>query len=58
MFDTLMGIASGSSGLLMGGGTAGIILFVLKKIKIVYVEIQSIQRQYHTLTSLQLVEKT
>ena len=32
MFDTLMGIASGNSGLLMGGGTAGIILFVLKKV--------------------------
>ena len=32
MFDTLMGIASSNSGLLMGGGTAGIILFVLKKV--------------------------
>ena len=32
MFDSLIGLASGNSGLLMGGGTAGIILFVLKKV--------------------------
>ena len=32
MFDSLIGLASGNSGLLMGGGTAGIILFILKKV--------------------------
>ena len=32
MFDTLMGLATNNSGLLVGGGTAGIILFVLKKV--------------------------
>ena len=32
MFDSLIGIATNNSGLLVGGGTAGIILFVLKKV--------------------------
>ena len=32
MFDSLMGIASGNAGLLLGGGTAGICLWVLKKV--------------------------
>ena len=32
MFDSLIGLATNNSGLLVGGGTAGIILFVLKKV--------------------------
>jgi len=32
MFDSLMGLAGNNTGLLLGGGTAGIILWVLKKI--------------------------
>jgi len=32
MFDSLIGIASGNAGLLMSGGTAGIVLWVLKKV--------------------------
>ena len=32
MFDSLMGL-SGNMGLLVGGGSAGIVLFVLKKIQ-------------------------
>ncbi len=32
MFDTLIGLAGNNSGLLLGGGTAGIILFILKKV--------------------------
>ena len=32
MFDSLIGIATNNSGLLVGGGTAGIILWVLKKV--------------------------
>jgi hypothetical protein len=32
MFDSLMGIASGNAGLLLGGGSAGICLWVLKKV--------------------------
>jgi len=32
MFDSLIGVVTGNSGLLVGGGTAGIILFILKKI--------------------------
>ena len=32
MFYSLIGLATNNSGLLVGGGTAGIILFVLKKV--------------------------
>ena len=32
MFDSLIGLATNNSGLLIGGGTAGIILWVLKKV--------------------------
>ena len=32
MFDTLLGFVGDNSSLLMGGGTAGIILLVLKKV--------------------------
>ena len=32
MFDSILGFATENTGLLMGGGTAGVILFVLKKI--------------------------
>lgn len=31
MFDSLMGIASGNSGLLVGGGAGAVVLWVLKK---------------------------
>ena len=32
MFDSILGFATENSTLLMGGGTAGVVLFVLKKI--------------------------
>ena len=32
MFDSLLGVVGSNSGLLLGGGTAGIVLWVLKKI--------------------------
>ena len=32
MFDSLLGMASGNAGLLVGGGTAGIVLWILKKV--------------------------
>ena len=32
MFDSLLGIASGNAGLLMGGGAGAIVLWVLKKV--------------------------
>ena len=32
MFDSILGMASGNAGLLVGGGTAGIVLWILKKV--------------------------
>jgi len=32
MFDSLLGVVGSNSGLLLGGGTAGIVLWVLKKV--------------------------